>query len=83
MGVGWIVEVDAAFEHGVRGYTEVAADRGHGRGRARKSINGHLLEVIISSAIYCLGNNRYEYRAESWQLPFRIYDQCLPTKITE
>ncbi len=32
MGVGGIVEVDAAFEDGVEGYAEVAAERGHGRG---------------------------------------------------
>ena len=37
MGVGWIVEVDAAFEDGVGGYAEVATDRGHGRDGAAKS----------------------------------------------
>ena len=30
VGVGGIVEVDAAFEDGVGGYAEVAAERGHG-----------------------------------------------------
>ena len=31
MGVGGVVEVDAAFEDGMGGYAEVAAERGHGR----------------------------------------------------
>ena len=37
MGVGGVVEVDAAFEDGVRGYAEVAAERGHGPGGVRKT----------------------------------------------
>ena len=40
MGVGWVVEVDAALEDRVGGYAEVAADGGHGHGSARKSANG-------------------------------------------
>ena len=36
MGVGRIVEVDAAFEDGVGGYAEVAAERGHGGSGVQK-----------------------------------------------
>ena len=39
--VGGVVEVDAAFEDGVRGYAEVAAEGGHARGW------GKVYEVIL------------------------------------